>query len=184
MYWCDSTTCLRIPTGSNSITGRQGCLSTRAKLFASPGQPTNFIATTAGMTGSAEPDWSTSDIQDGEVHWRPFTGRWIVKNNFELKHGDRVLFMSQRSRQNVGRITTNTDQPQGREPASKMQPRRSGLLLRRTENILIRSNVIRSAPAAWKGSTDGGIIRNWTIENNLFFDIDNQAYGSELNRRY
>ena len=48
----------------------------------------------------------------------------------------------------------------------------------RTENILIRGNVIRSAPAAWKGSTDGGIIRNWKIENNLFFDIDNQAYGS------
>ena len=47
----------------------------------------------------------------------------------------------------------------------------------RTENILIRSNVIRSAPAAWKASTDGGIIRNWRIENNLFFDIDNQAYG-------
>ena len=155
-----------------------GVFVDQGKIIRKAGSPTNFIATTAGMTGSTEPDWSSSDIQDGEVHWRPFTGRWIVKNNFELKHGDRVLFMHNvldkmwvESQQTPINLKAESQPPK----CSREDP---ACYYARTENILIRGNVIRSAPAAWKGSTDGGIIRNWKIENNLFFDIDNQAYGS------
>lgn len=155
-----------------------GVFVDQGKIIRKPnGASTNFIASTAGMTGSAEPDWSSSDIQDGEVHWRPFTGRWIVKNNFELKHGDRVVF----SHNVLDKLWAESQQTpinlKAESQPSKCKPEDPACYYARTENILIRSNVIRSAPAAWKGSTDGGIIRNWRIENNLFFDIDNQAYG-------
>ena len=142
------------------------------------GASTNFIAANAGMTGSAAPDWSSSTIQDGEVTWRPFNGRWIVKNNFEVKQGDRILF----SHNVLDKMWVESQQTPINLKAESQPPRCGredpACYYARTENIWIRNNVIRSAPAAWKGSTDGGILRNWTIENNLFFDIDNVAYGS------
>jgi hypothetical protein len=151
----------------------------QGKVIRKPnGASTTFIATNSGVTGSTDPDWSASSVQDGEVTWRPFNGRWIVKNNFEVKQGDRILFshnvldkMWVESQQTPINLKAESQPPKcGRE-----DPR---CYYARTENVIVRSNVIRSAPAAWKASTDGGILRNWRIENNLFFDIDNVAYGA------
>jgi hypothetical protein len=139
---------------------------------------TNFIAAEAGVTGEVEPDWSAGTVQDGEVQWRPFNGHWLVKNNFEIKQGDRILF----SHNVLDRMWADAQQTpiniKAESQPAKCRPEDPTCYYARTENITIRSNIIRSAPAAWKGSTNGGIVRNWRIENNLFFDIDNRAYGS------
>ena len=158
-----------------------GMVVDQGKIIRRPNSaPSNFIAVESGVTGAVEPDWSSAiagPVQDGEVQWRPVNGQWLVKNNFEIKQGDRVLFshnvldkMWAAAQQTPINLKAESQPP-------RCRPENPACYFARAENITIRSNIIRSAPAAWKASSDGGIIRNWRIENNLFFDIDNRTYG-------
>ena len=148
----------------------------------SDGRRATYLATASGYTSDVEPQWPqvlSEQVLDGEVGWKPWAVdrvfRWIVKNNFELKAADRAVIQynvfenmwleGQETALNFK--TENQTRPNGSQYAA------------RTENILFRDNIIRSAPAAWKGSQGaGGRAGNWTVANNLFTDIDSKTYGS------
>jgi len=154
----------------------------------SDGTSASLIALTSGYTGGTEPQWpGTRDqtVNDGEVVWRAWspTGilRWIVKNNFELKAAERATVqynVFDRLWTDAQRVAINlkTENQSTRIPA--------GEYVARTENILFRDNIIRSAPSAITVSRGvRGIARNWDIRNNLFHDIDAQKYGEGWERQ-
>ena len=115
--------------------------------------------------------------------WSP-TGalRWVVKNNFELKAAERAtiqynVFDRMWTDAQQASINLKTENQNTRIPA--------GEYAARTENILFRDNIIRSAPAAMTVSRGlGGTARNWNIRNNLFHDIDAKKYGDAWERQF
>ncbi len=153
------------------------------------GSNVSFIATNSGFTGAVEPQWPGTRDQtttDGEVVWRAWspTGalRWVVKNNFELKAAERAtiqynVFDRMWTDAQQASINLKTENQNTRIPA--------GEYAARTENILFRDNIIRSAPAAMTVSRGlGGTARNWNIRNNLFHDIDAKKYGDAWERQF
>jgi hypothetical protein len=155
----------------------------QASMYVEAGKPiqgttgaTSYIALNSGTTGATEPLWPTvlnREVADGEVNWRAWAPagsayRWVVKNNFELKAAERAVIQH-----NVFEHMWKDGQETALNFKTENQARPGGEYAARTENILFRDNIIRSAPAAWKGSQGvRGKAANWQIVNNLFTNID------------
>lgn len=156
------------------------------KLVFSPNvRARGYIALNAGVTATTEPDWPTDasgTVQDGEVKWKPYStngSHWVVKNNFELKKGERLLFehnvidkMWRDGQESAINIKSQN------EPFACSPDKDPTCYLGRTENIMIRNNIVRSAPTAIKYSQQGITGTNWVLLNNLFTDIDSKAWGT------
>jgi hypothetical protein len=151
------------------------------------GANVSFIAMNSGYTGGVEPLWPGAKDEtttDGEVTWRAWSPngalRWVVKNNFELKAAERAKIqynVFDKMWTDAQRVAINLK--------TENQARPVGEYTARTENILFRDNIIRSAPSAMTFSRGvGGKASNWTIGNNLFYDIDAQKYGDGAERQF
>jgi hypothetical protein len=163
-------------------------------MYVEPGKPiqptsgenVSYVAVTSGMTGAVEPAWPRKEneaVSDGEVSWLAWSmnavRRWVVKNNFELKAAERATIQY-----NVFEHMWRDGQETAINFKTENQARPNGEYAARTENVLFRDNIIRSAPAAWKGSLGTrGKAANWHIINNLFTDIDALAYGNGTERQ-
>jgi hypothetical protein len=148
---------------------------------------TTLIALNSGYTGTTEPAWPTSrgaTVTDGEVVWKAWSPtaqlRWVVKNNFEIKAAERARFQF-----NVTDGMWAASQSVAVNIKSVYLPRASGEYRGRTENILFRDNVVRSAPAALVVvGIDRSTIANVKVVNNLFYDIDAKKHGIGLERQF
>jgi hypothetical protein len=143
-----------------------------------------YIATNSGVTGSVDPNWPTTPgdmVADGQVQWKTFgttlNTHWHVKNNFELKAAERVLVeynVFDRMWADAQQFALNFKTDNQPSNCNATSPT---CYVARTEDVIFRNNIVRSAPVAWTGTRGPGIAKNWTIVNNLFSDIDTFAYG-------
>lgn len=144
-----------------------------------------YIAQNAGTAGELEPVWPEdigATVTDGEITWRAYStngAHFVVKNNFELKKGERMLIEHNvfdhmwRDGQESAISIKSGDEPGGCVGTGDLT-----CYAGRTENILFRNNIVRSAPMAFKVSPQNASGLNWHFTNNLFADIDSAAYGT------
>jgi hypothetical protein len=148
----------------------------------SNGAANSLIAMTSGTTGNTEPGWPTTtgaQVNDNGIIWERIgsSGKWVVKNNFELKTGKNILIQynvfdgmwldGQETAINIK--AENQNDAHTLCDASEGWPACYGA---RTTGIKFLNNIVRDWPAALKlvGGTFGipAQVGNYEVRNNLF----------------